>query len=121
MKENFTFAPRTHLHDEGDNVVARGRLYQRLGRIFLVAAAFGGGVEITVNALLGGTIVPVTLRSVLDVATDARMPGPIGLVVDSPLWVVFLIAAAIPYAISVCLFGKQRTVSNGTSRGAGRL
>jgi len=114
MKKQFTLGPRTLLDDQCDGPVARGRWYRRVGRIFLLGAAFGGGVEMILKAFWGGAPSPVTLRSILEIAGIARMPAPIALALDSPLWVVLLVAAAVPYAMAVHQFVKQRSTGDGT-------
>ena len=108
MMKQFTLAPRTQLDDRRHSAVTQGRWHRRVGRILLFGAAFGGGVEMVLNAVLGGTLPPVTLRSMLEAAGIARMPGPFGLLLDSPLWIVLLIAAAIPYAMAAHQFMKQK-------------
>ena len=119
MLKQFTGGPRTHLDPLRDGLVARGRWYQRVGRIFLLGAAFGGGVEMILRTVLGGTLPPVTLGSIVDVTGIAQVPPPIGLALDLPLWIVLLIAAAVPYAIAAHQFVKQRPIGDGARRPVG--
>jgi hypothetical protein len=99
MKKDFTLAPRIRLDDRRDQAAERGRWDRRVGRIFLVAAVFAWGVQTILSAFFWGTMPPVTIGSMLDAAGIAHLPVPIAL--DAPLWVVLLMAAAIPYAIVV--------------------
>jgi hypothetical protein len=114
MKKEFTLGPRT-LADEGDHA-SRGRGYRRLGRIFLIGAALGGAVEMVSQFFLDGTVPPVTLRTMLDAAGIAHIPVPIGLILDLPLWMVLLFAAAIPYAMAVYQFDRHRSAPDGLRR-----
>jgi hypothetical protein len=98
MKKDFTLAPRIRLDD---NAVERGRWDQRVGRIFLLAAVFTWGMQTILSAFFWGTLPPVTIGSMLDAAGVAHARLPIALALDAPLWIVLLMAAAIPYAILV--------------------
>jgi len=113
MLKQLTVGPRTHLDAIRDGPVARGRWHRRVGRVLLLGAAFGGGVEMILRTVLGGTPPPVTLGSIVDAAGIAHIPPPIGLALDLPLWIVLLIAAAVPYAIAARQFVKQRPVGDG--------
>jgi|SRR5215471_9378839 len=108
MKKDFTLARRTELYDERDGMVARGRLCRWIGQIFLLGAALGVGMEMILHAVEGGEPPPVTLRVFLDIASITQLPAPIRLVVDSPLWIVLLIAGAIFHATAVCQSAKER-------------
>ena len=110
MLKQSTVGLRTHLDALRDGPVARGRWYQRVGRIFLLGAAFGGSVEMILRTVLGGTLPPVTLGSIVDVTRIAHMPALIRLALDLPLWIVLLIAAAVPYAIAAHQFVKKRPI-----------
>jgi hypothetical protein len=113
MKKQFPLKCRTQLEHEGtrERAVLRGRWYRRIGRIFLLGAALSGGVEMTYAAVLGGPKPAMTLRAMLDLSPSditrsdlASMQAPIALALDSPLWLVLLIAAAIPYTMAVHQF-----------------
>ena len=86
-----------------------------MGRIFLLGAAFSGGLEVLLTAFLGGRM-PVTLRTMLDLSEMngyalAPIQIPIGLALDLPLWTVLLIAAAVPYAMAVHQSSKKSPAS----------
>ena len=101
MKKDFTLAPRIRLGDRRDQAAERGRWDLRVGRIFLFAAVFAWGVQTILSGFGGGTLPPVTIGSMLDAAGIAHLPHPIALALDAPLWIVLLMAAAVPYAIVV--------------------
>ncbi len=66
-----------------------------------MAAAACGAVEVS-GAVQGGMLPPVAPRSILDLpaqitaASFAPLQAAIEFTVDSPLWVVLLVVAAIP-------------------------
>ena len=109
MKERYAVLRRTY--PERQTVVAGGRWYRRMSRVCLVGAAVASGVEIF-EAQRGGPLPPVTLRSLLDLSPDIAAPGiapvraAIELAVNSPLWVVLIVLAAIPYALAIKRFLK---------------
>jgi hypothetical protein len=112
MKERFTLVRRAYPERVSrQTVVAHGRWYRRIGRVCLLAAAVAGGVEIF-DTLRGVQLPPLTLRSVLDLSPDVAAPGiaplqaAIELVVDSPLWIVLIVAGAIPYGLAIERFLK---------------
>ena len=124
MKKQFPLKSRIHLEHEGtrERAVLRGRWYRRVGRIFLLGAAFSSGVEMTYAAVLGGPMPAMTLRAMLELSPPdiarsdlAPLQAPIALALDSPLWLVLLIAAAIPYTMAVRQFinEKPRRLSRG--------
>ena len=110
MKERFTVARR--VYPEGprrpEGHIALGRWYRQAGRLCLLGAAFSAGVEILEQ---GNLLPPVTLRSLFGLSPDTTAPGLALLkaaIIDSPLWVVLLVAAAIPYALAVHQFIKEK-------------
>ncbi len=120
MKERFAAVRRAHFdHDTIEQrPVVLGRLYRRVGRVCLMAAAVCGAVEVT-SAAQGGMLPPVTLRSILDLPADITaanfvpLRAAIEFTVDSPLWVVLLIVAAIPYALAIYSYlGKSAPVED---------
>jgi hypothetical protein len=112
MKERFAVARRVYPDDprQPEGRIALGRWYRRAGRLCLLGAAFSAGVEILMveqDKLLP----PVTLHSLFGLSPDITVPGLALLkaaIVDSPLWVVLLVAAAIPYALAVQQFIKEK-------------
>ena len=103
--------------------IALGRWYRRAGRLLLLAAAFSGGVEIVI-ANQDNLLPPVTLHSVFGWSPDVTTPSlallkaAIELAADAPLWVVLLLAAAIPYALAVHQFIKKKApLRHGARRG----
>jgi hypothetical protein len=119
MLKEHTYGSRTHRDDQRDGSAARERLYRGIGRIFLLGAAFSGGLEVIFTAVLGSRM-PVTLRAMLDLS-PSEMTGyalapiqiPIGLALDLPLWTVLLIAAAVPYAMAVHQSSKKTSTIKG--------
>lgn len=113
MKERYALVRRAYPERQSSRqeVIALGRWYRRVGRFCLLAAAIAGGVE-TFNSLEGTTLPPATLRSLLDLSPDATAPGiaplraAIEVAIDSPLWAMLLVAAAIPYALAIERFLK---------------
>jgi hypothetical protein len=99
---------------EKSRPLALGRWYRRAGRACLLAAAFSGGVEIF-NAGQGDGLPPVTLCSVFSLSPNVTAPSVaslkavIEIVVDSPLWISLPVAAAIPYALAIHRFFKEKT------------
>lgn len=78
-----------------------------IGRVRLLGASICGGVDVF-NSVRGRLLPLVTLRSVLDLSPLVAGPSvsptikvAIGLVVDSPLWVLLIVLAAIPYALAI--------------------
>jgi hypothetical protein len=114
MKDRFVLTRTAYPEHQSSrqHPVALGRWYRRAGRVCLLGAGVIGGVEIF-SAVEGGILPPVTLRSVLALSPDVTAPGSaliraaIELAVDSPLWVLLVIAAAIPYALAVQRFIKE--------------
>ena len=113
MKERFKVARRAYpeLPRQPEGRIALGRWYRRAGRLCLLGAAFSAAVEILMveqDKLLQ----PVTLHSLFGLSPDITAPGPATLkaaIVDSPLWIVLLVAAAIPYALAAHQFIKGKT------------
>jgi hypothetical protein len=116
MKERFLLTRRAYLEqrDALQRPIALGRWYRRVGRVCLLAAAFCGGVEIF-SAIQGDTLSPVTLRSVFNLSPDVTAPSmaflkaAVELAVDSPLWILLIIVAAIPYAFAVYRFFREKS------------
>lgn len=101
------FELRTHLdHKRGrEAALSRERLY-RIARLFLFGAAVTIGLDMVFNALNGGGTL-ITLRSIFGLSQQdgarsalALILTPIELIIDAPLWLLFLVAGAIPYAIA---------------------
>ncbi len=119
MLKEHAYGPRTQRDDQRDGSIAREQLYRRIGRIFLLGAAFSGGLEVIFTAVLGNRM-PVTLRAMLDLSPPemtqsalAPIQVPIGLALDLPLWTVLLIAAAVPYAMAVHQSSKKSPAGKG--------
>ena len=109
MKERLKLARKVypeHLRMPEGRILL-GRWYRRAGRLCLLVAAFSAGVEI----LVAEQGPPVTLHSLFGLSPDITAPGLAPLkaaIVDSPLWVVLLVAAAIPYALAAHQFIKEK-------------
>jgi hypothetical protein len=107
MKERYALVRRTH--PERQIIVASGRWYRSIGRVCLLAAAAASSVEIF-YAWQSVPLPPVTLRSILELSSAAAAPGiaphqaVIELLVDSPLWILLIALAAIPYGLAVGRF-----------------
>ena len=108
MKKDFALARRTELFDERDGMAARGRLGRLVGQLFLLGAASSVGMEMILRAFGGGALPPLTLRSLLDIASIAQLPAPIRVVADLHLWIAFLIAAVIFHVASACQSSKDK-------------
>jgi hypothetical protein len=114
MKDRFALTRPAYPEHQSrrQHALALGRWYQRAGRVCLVAAAISGGIDIY-SAVRGGLLPPVTLRSVLNLSPDVTAPGSaliraaIELAVDTPLWILLVVAAAIPYTLAVHRFVKE--------------
>ena len=114
MKETFAGVRAAYFEQNrvGHSVV-RARLYRWAGRICLLGAAVSGSVEVF-NVARRDLVSPVTVRSVLELSPHitasafAPMRAAMELAVDSPLWIVLLVAAAIPYALAIQLFIKKK-------------
>jgi hypothetical protein len=117
MKETFAGVRAAYFEQNrvGHSVV-RARLYRWAGRMCLLGAAVSGSVEIF-GAGQGNTLPLVTLRSLFGLSPDVTAPSlqplkvAIEFVVGSPLWIVLLVAAAIPYALAVQLFIKEKPIA----------
>ena len=120
MKERFALVRRGYPEPEGprERAVALGRWYRRAGRLCLLGAAVSSSIEI-VNAIRGDFVSTITPRSVLDLSPDAPamsfapMRSVIEFAADAPLWLLLVIAAALPYALAV-----QRFIRAAASRRA---
>ena len=113
MKDRFTLVRRTHTErgSISQHAAALARWYRGAGRACLVAAAICGGVDVF-NSVQGSVLPHVTLRSVLNLSPlfmgtgFTQIQAAIELVIDSPLWALLVIAAAIPYALAIERFVK---------------
>jgi hypothetical protein len=103
----FPFECRTRLDRTNARTgkSSREQLY-RIGRILLLGAAFAIGTQMVFNAVNGGGLT-MTLHAMLDLSPPERAQSalapilaPVGLVVDSPVWLVLLVAGAISFAIA---------------------
>jgi len=116
MKERFLQTRRTYLErqDALQHPIALGRWYRRVGRVCLLGAAIAGSIEIF-SAIQGDRVSPVTLRSVFNLSPDVTAPSmapikaAIELAVDSPLWIVLIVVAAIPYGLAAYRFFKENS------------
>ena len=114
MKDRFVLGRTAYIEqDDRQHAVALGRWFRRVGRICLLGAAVAGGIDI-IDAVRGDLVFTVTLRSLLDlsppVTTSAFNPTQaiIEFVVGSPLWFVLMVIAAIPYALAIQRFAKEK-------------
>lgn len=108
MKERFALGRKAYIEPQsaGQYTAALARAYRGAGRLCLLGSAVSGGIDL-VNSVQGSVLPPVTLRSMLDlspnlnIAVLPHVQAAIGLAVDSPLWVLLVLAAAIPYGLAV--------------------
>jgi hypothetical protein len=108
MKERFALGRKAYVEPRstGAHAVALAGVYRSAGRLCLLGAAVSGSVDI-VNSVQRSVLPTVTLRTLFDLSPNlngaglAHVEAAIGLAVDSPLWVVLLLAAAIPYGLAV--------------------
>jgi hypothetical protein len=115
MDDRFTLIRRAYLEHRRvpHQPSVLGRCYRLAGRACLLGAAISGCMEIF-NAFRGEHLPHFTLRSVLDLSPHgttaglAPMQSAIQLAVDSPLWVVLVVAAAIPYGLAVHRFLREK-------------
>ena len=116
MKERFPLVRTAYPERRTgrQHAVVFGRLYRRIGRACLLGAAICAGVDVF-NSVQGYSLPPVTLRSVLDLSPLVTGPSvaptmkvAIGLAVDSPLWALLIILAAVPYALAIERFLKAQ-------------
>jgi len=108
MKERFALGRRPHIEPQStqERAFVLGRVYRGVGRLCLMAAAVCGSVD-ALNSAQGSVLPYVTLRSLLDLSPQfdgsgfAHIRAAAELAVNLPLWVVLVVAAAIPYALAV--------------------
>jgi len=118
MKERFALVRRVYPEPEGrrERAVTLGRWYRRTGRLCLLGAAVSSSIDI-VNAIRGDFVSTVTPRLVLDLSPHATAMSlapirmAIEFAVDAPLWLLLVIAAAIPYALAAQRFIRAAAAS----------
>jgi len=123
MKERFMLTRRAYPEhrDALQHPIALGRWYRRAGRICLLGSAVTGGVEIF-GTVQGDPVSPVTLRSLLNLSLQVTAPAfnpaqtIIEFVVGSSLWFVLMVIAAIPYALAIHRFIKEKAAREAAVR-----
>ena len=108
MKERFALGRKVYVEPRstGEHAVALARVYRCAGRFCLLGAAASGGIDV-INSVQRSVLPPVTLRTLLDLSPNLNGVGlahaqvAIGFAVDLPLWVLLVLAAAIPYGLAI--------------------